>query len=144
MARVNATQWLDKWGRRLNAAGPDITAGVQRVKTAPGQLAAQAADRMLAGIQAAITSGHWANRVAGVSLQEWQDHMINKAIPRMAQGVSTAQKSKVQIITQTLQAVDAAAEAARAIPKGGIEQSIQRAATFMREMSARAPKKAGS
>lgn len=144
MARVNAQQWLDKWGRRLNAAGQDIQNGVQRVTTAPGVSAAAAQDRFLAGITQAVTSGVWARQVSKVSLSDWQNAMKNKAIPRIPQGVTAAQASKQGQITALLTAVDGAAAAANALPKGGLEQSIARATTFMREMSNRAPKKTGA
>lgn len=136
MAKVNAQQWLDKWGRRLNAASPDITTGVNAVQTAPGVAAAAASDRMLANLTAAVTSGLWAKRVSGVSLSDWKSSMVNKGIPRIAAGVSQAQKSAAPVIANLLSAVDNAASQANAIPKGGIEQSIARATAFMRAMSA--------
>lgn len=144
MARTNASQWLDKWGRRLNAAGQDIQNGVNRVTVAPGVSAAAAQDRFLAGITQAVTSGVWARQVSKVSLNSWQESMKNKAIPRIPQGVTAAQASKQGQITALLNAVDGAAAAANALPKGGLENSINRATTFMREMSARAPKRTGA
>lgn len=141
MARVNAQQWLDKWGRRLQAAGPDIQAGVNRVQRAPGQDAAAAADRMLLGVQQAIQDGTWQANVGKVTLQEWKDSMINKGVPRLAQGVTAAQKNGTAKIQELLSAVDAAAAAANALPKGSLEQNIQRSITFQREMAARAPKR---
>lgn len=143
MARVDANQWLQKWGQRLNASGQYIQDGVKRLNTAPGQAAAAASDRMLSGVTEAVTSGRWARNVAKVSLTDWQNSVINKGIPRIAQGVTQAQNTKVQIITQTLAAVDQAAAAAKALPKGGIDASIARASTFMRTMSQLAPKKQG-
>jgi hypothetical protein len=141
MARVNAQEWLDKWGRRLNSAGQDIQAGVKRVTTAPGQLAAQSQPLMLQRLTEAINNGTWARNVSAVSLADWQNDFINKGIPRIAQGVTQAQKSKAQVIGELLTAVDNAASAARALPKGNIEQSIARAAAFMRSMQQNAPKR---
>lgn len=143
MAKVNAAGWLDKWGQRLNASGQFIQSGVNGVQTAPGVAAAAAQDRMLTNLTQAVTSGIWARNVSGVSLQAWKDAMVNKGIPRISQGVTAAQKNKTQVITQLLSAVDSASAAARAIPKGSIDQNIQRAVTFMRAMSAAAPKKQG-
>ena len=135
MAKVTSAQWLDKWGRRLNAASQDITTGVNAVQTAPGQLAAAASDRMLANLTASVQSGLWAKRVSGVSLSDWKGAMTTKGIPRIAAGVTQAQKTAANTITALLAAVDNAAAQANAIPKGGIEQSIQRASTFMRAMA---------
>jgi hypothetical protein len=70
--------------------------------------------------------------------------MVNKAIPRIAQGVTSAQKNKTASITALLSAVDAAAQEAKALPKGNIEASIARASAFMRGMAARAPRKTGA
>lgn len=141
MARVTGQQYLEKWGRRLSAAGPDITAGVNNVKTAPGVAAAAASDRMLAGIQASVQSGQWGKAVSAVSLTDWQNAMKNKGIPRLTQGVATAQQTKLPQITALLNAVDASVGALSSIPRGGIENNINRAVTFMREMSKNAPKR---
>lgn len=141
MARVNAQQWLDKWSRKMSASAPDITAGVNRVQTAPGVSAAAAAPRMLAGVTQAVQSGAWAARVSSVSLQSWQQAMINKTIPRIAQGVDTAVKTKSGQIQTFLSAVDAAVADVAALPRGGLEQNIARSAAFQRSMASRAPKR---
>lgn len=137
MARVNAQQWLQKWSSNLNGAGTYITNGVNRVTVAPGQSAAAAADRMIAGVQAAVNSGKWAKRVSSVSLQDWQSAMIKKGIPRLQQGTAQAVATKTDRITTLLSNVDAAAAVANALPKGGLQQGIQRATAFMTEMSNR-------
>lgn len=144
MAKVNAQQWLDKWGTRLNASGTFITNGVNSVTEAPGARAAAAQDRMLTNLTQAVTSGVWAKNVSGVSLADWKSAMLNKGVPRITQGVTAAQKNKVGVITSLLSAVDSAAAQANALPKGNIDQNIQRAVTFMRAMSAAAPKKTGA
>jgi len=143
MARVNGQGWLDKWKRRLDSAQTDITNGVNRVTTAPGQQAAAASQRMLQGVTDAVTSGVWGRRVASVSLQDWQNAMIKKGIPRMATGTAQAQATKASKIDTLLSAVDTAAAAARALPKGGIEQSKARANAFMQTMYDNAPKRKG-
>lgn len=135
MAKVNAQQWLQKWGQRMNASGQYITTGVNSVTTAPGQTAAAAAERMLANLTAAVTSGLWAARVSSVSLADWKSAMINKGIPRISAGVTQAEKTKVGVITNLLSAVDNAAAQANALPKGGLSQSIARATAFMTAMN---------
>lgn len=141
MAKLTAQQWLSKWGTNLNAASQYITQGVNRVTTAPGQQAAAAADRMLAGITQSVTSGAWAARTGAVTLPQWQSAMTSKGIPRIPQGVTQAQNTKVQSITNFLSAVDAAVADTNALPKGGLEQNIARSAAFQRSMSARAPRR---
>lgn len=141
MAKTTAAQWLDKWGRRLNAAGPDIQAGVKAVQTAPGVKAAANAQLWLQRIQESV--GTWQKQVSAVSLSDWQDAMLNKGVGRIAAGVTQAQNTKTANITALLNAVDNAAAAANAQPRGSLEQNIQRAVTFMQQMSANAPKRKG-
>lgn len=139
MAKVTAAQWLDKWGRRLNAAGTDIQNGVKAVTVAPGQSAAAAKALWLQRVQE--SADLWAKQVAGVSLQQWQSAMLSKGVGRIAAGVTQAQSTKTQAITNLLAAVDQSAAAANALPRGSLEQNIQRAVTFMQAMSQNAPRK---
>lgn len=141
MAKVNSQQWLDKWSRRLQAAGPDIQTGVQRVTQAPGIAAAAAAPTMLANLTTSVQSGAWAARVSAVPLSTWQQSMIQKGIPRLATGVAQATATKGSAITAFLSAVDAAVADTNTLPRGGLEQNIARSAAFQRSMSARAPRK---
>jgi hypothetical protein len=141
MAKLNAQQWLDKWSRRLTAAGPDITAGVNRVTQAPGAKAAAAAPLMLANLTESVTSGAWAARVGSVSLPTWQSSMINKGVPRLATGVTQAVANKQTQVQAFLSAVDAAVADTNTLPRGGLEQNIARSAAFQRSMAARAPKR---
>jgi len=134
MARVTPQQWLDKWGTNLSNSGTYITNGVNRVTVAPGQAAAAAQDRYLAGVTNAVTSGKWASKVSGVSLSSWQDAMIKKGIPRIATGVSQAKTNKVSQVTTLLQNVDAAVAQVHSLPKGGLAQGIQRATAYMTAM----------
>ena len=144
MAKVNAAQWLQKWGQNLNAAGTYIQNGVNAVSQAPGVAAAAAQDRMLANLTAAVTSGVWARNVAGVSLGDWKAAMVNKGLPRIAQGVTAAQKNKTTAIQDLLTAVDASVQVANATPRGNLQQNIQRAVSFMSAMSQNAPKRKGA
>lgn len=141
MARLTAAQWLDKWSRRLQAAGPDITAGVNRVQTAPGIAAAAAAPTMLANLTTSVTSGAWAARVSAIPLQQWKDSMNNKGVSRIATGVTQAVSTKGNAIATFLSAVDAAVADANTTPRGSLENNIARSVAFQRSMAARAPKR---
>jgi hypothetical protein len=141
MAKLTSQQWLDKWSRRLGAAGPDITAGVNRVTTAPGIAAAAAAPTMLANITQSVTSGAWAARVSSVPLQQWKDSMNNKGVSRIATGVQQAVNTKGPQVAAFLSAVDAAVADANTTPRGGLEANIARSVSFQRSMAARAPKR---
>jgi len=141
MAKLTAQQWMDKWSRRMSAAGPDIQSGVARVQTAPGVSAAAASSRMLAGVTAAINNGTWQARVSAVPLSAWQSAMTTKGLNRINDGVQQASKTKVGAIQTFLSAVDAAVSDTNTLPKGSLEQNIARSAAFQRSMAARAPKR---
>jgi hypothetical protein len=82
--RKTPQEATEKWVTALGQAGPEIEAGVKRVQTAPGQLAAAQKAKYLAAVQEKVNK--WANNVGRVSLQEWQDHMLKLGVPRVAQG----------------------------------------------------------
>lgn len=143
MAKVTPEEYAEKWARRLRGATEDIRRGIDRVDEAPGVAAARNENAMLQNVTEAINSGLWAKRVKAVSLQDWKDAAINKGVGRIPAGVEAAQPKMAEIAVELLQAVDAAAAAANALPKVTLEDSIQRSATFIREMSKRAPKRRG-
>lgn len=144
MAKLNAAQWLDKWSRRLVAASPDISAGVDRTTKDPGQLAAAASKTWVARLADPAVQASWAANVAkGGAKANWSAAMKNKAIPRLQAGVTQATQTKTQRITNLLSAVDAAVADANAHPRGDINANLVRANTFAQSMHARAPRRTG-
>jgi hypothetical protein len=143
MARVNAQQWLDKWGRRTTAAIPDILSGVDRTTKDPGALAAAARPLWVARMTDPATADAWASNVSRVGAANWKNAVKAKTPQRLASGIAQAQATKVARITATLSAVDAAVADANATPRGDITQNLQRANTFALSMSKRAPRRTG-
>lgn len=143
MARVTAQQLADKWGRRMQAAAPDIQAGVDRTQKDPGALAAAQKNLWAAKLADPATQNAWATNVAKVGAAGWKDAMKTKGIPRLQTGIARAQTTKIPRWTALLSAVDAATADANATPRGTLDQNLARANTFARSMSARAPKRNG-
>lgn len=135
MAKVTPEEYAEKWSRRLKGSTEDIRRGIDRVTVAPGISAAKAADRMLAAVTEAVSSGRWADAVAKVPLDEWKDSFEKKGLGRIAAGVDAATPKQAAMAAKLLAAVDAAAAKANALPKGTIEDSINRMATYVREMN---------
>lgn len=134
MARVTADEYAEKWSRRLKASTEDIRKGIDKVDAAPGVKAARAQELMLRRLTDSITSGKWANQVGAVSLDSWKASAKGKGVERIARGVDDATPAQVAMAQKLLAAVDSAAAKARALPKGSIEDSINRMTTFVREM----------
>lgn len=135
MARLTPQEAAAKLVQRASAATGDYQAGVMRVSRAPGEAAAASANRMLAGVQQAVQSGRWANRVRSVSLGEWQRQTSEKGAARYAQGVQAAQGKIEQRMAQLLPMVDSAAAKARSMPADTKEQRIQRSVAFQQAMT---------
>jgi hypothetical protein len=137
MARVTPAEYAEKWGRRMKGATADIARGVGKVKEAPGIAAARQVDAMRANVNAAIDDGTWGAQVAAVTLPEWQKSMTEKGVGRVAAGVDQAMPNQTQMAERLLAAVDASVAVVDRLPSGTLEDSVNRASTFIREMSAR-------
>lgn len=143
MARVTPDQFAEKWARRLKGAGTDIQNGIKRVTVAPGVKAAAQSQVMLNNLAARVQDGTWAKRVGSVSLTDWQNAALNKGVQRITAGVDAAGPKVQAMAGKLLAAVDGAVAETDRIPRGSLEDNINRATTFMRAMSARAPKRQG-
>lgn len=130
-ALPNPSDAAAKWAQNLGAAGSAYTSGVQAVTTAPGQLAANAADRYLAGIQANVQK--FKTNVASVDLATWQNAAVNKGAPRLATGATAAQPKMANVLQQLFPYID---QVRNSLPqRGDLEQNIARSASFQRGMS---------
>lgn len=137
MARVNATEFTEKWQRRLKAAAPDIRRGIERVTESPGVRAAKSKDLMKSRLNAAIDDGTWERRVGAVTTEDWKKAASGKGVDRISAGVDGAQGKVQDMAEKLLVAVDQSVQEVNKVPKGDIEASVNRAATFMRAMNKR-------
>lgn len=134
MARKTGAEWAAKWKKRTNAAGEEMRDGINAVSEAPGQKAAAKADKMLAGITEAITSGKWAKRVASVTLEEWRDAMLNKGVGRVSAGVENAMPKMAEIGDRLLTAVYRQADRVNAMDDTSFEARLNKMVEFARGM----------
>ncbi|HEV2257522.1 MAG TPA: hypothetical protein VGS06_30690 [Streptosporangiaceae bacterium] len=131
MAMPSPNDAAAKWAQNLGAAQTRYTAGVQAVTTAPGQLAAQASDRYISGVQQSLPK-FVANSQA-VTLQAWQQATVNKGAGRLASGATAAQPKMQSVFTQLFPYI--AQVQGSLPPRGDLEQNIARSAAFQRGMS---------
>lgn len=129
----SASEITEKWSRRGAQATPDFVKGVQRVRTAPGEMAAAKSDKYLAGIQENLTK--WIRRVSGVSLQEWQRLTVEKGQQRYAQGIAAATAKTTAFWTEFLPVLESTKNAADAMPDLTLEDRINKAVFVMRSLS---------
>lgn len=132
-AQKNPATVAAKWASNLANATTTMTQGVQAVQTSPTALAAQHPDSYLAGVQGAVSSGKWARNLQAVSLQQWQQAMTSKGIPRVATGANDA-KGKVQNFQSQL--LPYVYNLRSQLPaRGGLGQNINRMTTFVQGMA---------
>jgi len=135
MAKLTPAEFANKWATRLGAATEDIQRGVNRVTDAPTEKAAQKADKYLAKVTAAVSSGKFARNLRKVSLEQWKTATISKGIPRVSQGAQAA-KTKVQGFAEQLNAhQDDLKGKINAMPDVTLEDSINRATAWIRGMA---------
>lgn len=131
MTALTADQIASKWSANLGAATTTIQAGIEAVKTAPGQAAARQQSAYVAGVQA--SAGKWAANVGKVSLSDWQQAAIGKGIPRIATGATAAQSKMTAFFAKLLPFQQSLINQLPA--RGTTDQNIARAVAFMRGMT---------
>lgn len=113
-------------------AAPKISAGIDRVTTAPGQKAAQKKDKYVAGVNA--SQDLWARRVAAVDLPTWQNR-AKAGVSRIAEG-ATAKKDKYATNAAPAFAhMDSVLSVVDQMPDNTLEQRIQKSAEYQRRMA---------
>lgn len=81
----NSQQMAATWAQNYGASGQAMTRGVQNPTRDPTTAAIGQQNTMVANWNAAVTSGRWAAGLQAAGLQGWQQGMINKTIPQLAQ-----------------------------------------------------------
>lgn len=126
----SAADAAQRWSAGFGGAGQRWADGIESVTVAPGQLAAAALPRYLAGVQQ--NAQKWASRSAGVSLAQWKQQAIAKGQSRLASGAQ-AGMAKYQARIQAV--LDAEKSIISSLPpRGTVEQNIQRSSQFQMAM----------
>lgn len=129
MPRGTPQDGAAKWANRLSAASTDVAAGVDRVSVAPGQLAAQKADKWFQAIQA--SQAKWKANVAAVPLETWKTNMKTIGIPRIATGATAKQGKWANFASKFYPHLDALASKLASMPDTTYEQRKARAIAAM-------------
>ena len=135
MAKLTPQQAREKHAARLKASTGEIQNQVNKVTVAPGVQAAKKADKMLTNITNAITSGRWGRRVSAVSLQDWQDAMIKKGIPRISQGIDAAAPKVEAFFAEFFPHLDKVQAEVNTMPDLTLEDNINRMVHVVRRNS---------
>lgn len=119
-----------KWVQNLSGSTARITAGVNRVTTAPGQAAAAQKQKWLT--KTTNAADKWATNVGRVSLSDWQNAMNTIGVQRIATGAQ-AKQSKMQNFMQAfLPFLQTGVQTIDKMPSTTLEDGIARASAMIR------------
>lgn len=138
--KVSSADARTYWAQGMANAGPKISAGIDRVTTAPGQKAAQKKDKYVAGVTA--SQDLWAQRVAAVDLGTWQTR-AKAGVSRIAEGAQQKGDKYQNAVDQVFTFMDSVLSRVDSMPDNTLEQRIQKSAEFQRGM-AQYKRRAGS
>ena len=133
--KLTATEFAEKQGRRLKAAIEDIRSGVSKVTEAPGAKAASKKLKWQAAMSKQETMEKWAKRISAVPLEEWKADMIEKGIGRIPAGIDRAKGKVEKFAAALIDHQNRGLEKLARMPDLTLEDSINRATTWIRHMS---------
>lgn len=133
--RTTPEEFAEKHARRLKAALEDMRAGINRVTEAPGVKAANKKAKWVARLSEKAVQDKWAVNVGKVPLEAWKSAMIDKGLGRVSAGVDAAHAKVVDFATKLISHQNAGLANIQKMPDLTLEDSISRAAAWMRHMS---------
>lgn len=135
MAKVNSTQFAEKWARRMSQSTQDIQNGVNRVTEAPTVKAAAKKQKMLQNLTAAVNSGKWEAGLNRVTLQDWKKAIIEKGLPRVQAGVTAAQPKVADFANKLLAYQEGLQSQIESMPDLTLQDSIARMTAWINGMA---------
>lgn len=128
--RATSAQATAKWLTGISGAQDRMKSGALAVKDAPGELAAQAADKWLARVTA--SKNKFIVNSRAVSLQQWQQAYINTGLPRVSQGAQDKQGKYTAAMDAFLPYMQQGLNTIDKMPNNTIEDAVNRAAAMIR------------
>lgn len=136
MSHGTAEEVSASWLSGIQGATAKMTAGVNRVTTAPGQAAVQSKARWQAAMSDPATADKWARNVGNVTLQQWQSAMTQYGINRVAQGAAAKQQKFAAAMGPLLNYIDSGVAKIKAMPNTTFEDRLLRSQAMQRWMHA--------
>lgn len=126
---LDPTTATAKWVTNLSNATTQITAGVNAVTVAPGQAAAAKVNTWLAKVQA--SANKWATNVSAVTLQQWQQSMVQVGIPRISTGAQAKQGKYLAFAQKFYPYLATGVAQVKAMPNVTLQDGINRAVAMI-------------
>jgi len=133
MPKLDPTAGAAKWANRTKAAVQDVVDGVKRTDKNPTAEAAKKLDKMRAKFNEAVDSGKVERGLKRVSKEDWQAAMINVGAGRIATGVDSKGKGKMEEFAQEFYPhLESGQREVEAMPDVTLEDGVNRAAAMIR------------
>lgn len=133
--RFTPEQLAEKQMRRTKAATQDMVAGVNAVEVAPSTQAIAKKQKAVQNWNDAMNSGKWERGLKRVTLDDWKKAMVEKGVARVAAGVDAAKDKLTAFYAELIPFQADLSKKIEVLPDLTVEDSIQRAATWIRGMS---------
>jgi hypothetical protein len=128
----DAASAANNWAAALGQSSAKAQAGAQRVRTSPGALAAQNAQKWINRVNE--SAGKWARKVGAVTLAEWQQAYITKGVPRIASGAQAAQPKYQAALVPLFQYMQGVWDQVNAMPSDTPQQRDQKMLQWAAQM----------
>lgn len=122
----------EKWAKNLGGSIESIRQGVNAVTESPTHRAARNVAAYLANIQQAVADGTFEAALMAVDVGTWKRLMLEKGVNRIASGATSATPKMQAFMSEFLPFVDEGVRSLESMPRGGLEQNINRAIAMMR------------
>lgn len=135
MPKLTPQQAHDKWRTRMQAAIPDVKAGIDRVTESPMAKAAAAEDKYLAGVQRAKATGKYKRGLLNVSLEDWKAKARDVGADRIVAGAAAAGTKQTAFYAKLFPYQEKLQAEVKRMPNVTLQDNIARAVRFMQGMS---------
>lgn len=133
--KLTPEQIAEKQMRRTKAATQDMVSGVNGVEVAPSKQAVAKKQKAINNWNDAMQSGKWERNLGRVTLEEWKKSMVEKGVARVAAGVDASKDKLVAFYGELIPFQADLSKKIESLPDLTVEDSIQRASTWIRGMS---------
>lgn len=131
----NVQDVVARWKKGMTGSVAKIKDKINGLTVNPMLQAAQQKEAYVNGVMEAAESGRWEDGLKSVDFQAWKQKTAEIGTQRIAAGVEAATAKQVNFFSQLLPFTDAVSRQIQAMPKGNLEDNIQRAIATMRAMS---------
>lgn len=121
-----------RWAQNLAGSVDKIREGVNAVTVSPTQTAAENVSKYLSGVQNAVSSGRYVEGCMNVSASDWKSAFLSKGLNRIPQGANEAKPKMESFMNEWLPYEENLKNILSDMPRGTLEQNIQRASAAIR------------